>query len=863
MAITSVHFIFVSLLYQSLGSSQIITTAEQPICHYPKGSLVCKTWNYTNMDCANRRLECIPHFLEPSFIELLDLHNNFLSEIPDNAFSKLLNLLALNLSHNGISTLHNNSLTALHKLRHLDLSYNKLHAFMDSPYQDLALLLTLNLSENNLRSIKRNTFVGLENLQALDMSGNLITDIGASTFFHLKSLLRLYITFGTRLDGINVPFQELASLQQLNMAIQGNFSTSDCRTFEKLFTNLHTLEHLSINHQSHQSCEYDFCSLSSLQTLDVDAWTNLTDSCLQSVPLTSLRCSGSSCNVNMINDELRNLTELEMNNIMRIGEKAKNVLALSALDSPLYKLSLVLNMLTTLNSTIFKPWAKWNASLQVLELQFVSNVFCERARDQFDPQPCIIGSPFQWFPNLKILRMKGNQNKYSIVLTTDTFNGLPNLRELHIEFLNSNIFQSSALLAFGSSIYPSLEVLNLSNNQLNGYIEDEQICSISSLQMLDLSHNNLIGFNTSQSCTLPNLKMISLRNNTPTHYWFDANWNLTRLCDNTPNLQILDASHLKYDDLLRGNATCLNLLSFNLTHSYGKFYDNDNVPVITVPDLKHLYLQHVVRDPINSQLIGHVSKVMIFKAPKLQTLDLSFNEIIAIDEEEAAFLSSMPLTHLDLSSNEIYGAQDMFFNNMKYLNLSYTYVTATDAATCSPGPCAITHFNNLSNIEILSLRSTAMKFIPRSLLSKSDHPFLHTLEWSGTVVCDCNAQELQTWLLIDKIVYLKNYTNNFDKDTWNKPWNYCCLNSDVYLHPKDGFSLTAVPLDCNSMLWLYIFIGVVGTVLVLPTGFLSLRYCRRVIPVTTLSRRVENPDVLLTTRSASRFFSLVYNAVFN
>ena len=84
-------------MYHALVSSRNAATAEQSICHYPKGSLVFKTWNYTNMDCANRRLECI--FLEPSSIELLDLHNNFLFEVPLNAFSKVLNLLALDLSY--------------------------------------------------------------------------------------------------------------------------------------------------------------------------------------------------------------------------------------------------------------------------------------------------------------------------------------------------------------------------------------------------------------------------------------------------------------------------------------------------------------------------------------------------------------------------------------------------------------------------------------------------------------------------------------------------------------------------------------------------------------------------------------------
>ena len=250
--------------------------------------------------------------------------------------------------------------------------------------------------------------------------------------------------------------------------------------------------------------------------------------------------------------------------------------------------------------------------------------------------------------------------------------------------------------------------------------------------------------------------MLSLRNNSVALPYYLPTWNLTSLRDNTPNLQIFDASHLQYYDLLRGDATCPNLLSLNLTHSYGKKLANvDNKRKIIVPKLKFLYLQHFhihwISDP--DIFIRDISEVFIFKAPALQVLGMSFNQLSTINKKEAAFLSSMPLTHLDLSSNQIIHVQDIFLNNLKYLNLSYTYVTATD--DCSSAPCAVTHFKNLSNIEILSLRFTIrMDFIPRSILSQSDHPFLHTLEWTGSLVCDCNAQELQTWLLTDKRVCL-------------------------------------------------------------------------------------------------------------
>ena len=188
----------------------------------------------------------------------------------------------------------------------------------------------------------------------------------------------------------------------------------------------------------------------------------------------------------------------------------------------------------------------------------------------------------------------------------------------------------------------------------------------------------------------------------------------------------------------------------------------------------------------------------------------------------------MPLTHLDLSSNEIVEVLDVFLNEVKYLNLSNNDIEARDdpTETCFPPiTCSIgiTHFKNLSNLEVLSLRSMdRMDFIPKSLLSQSDHPLLHTIEWTGSVVCDCNAQALQTWLLTDKRVYLKQYTNNINQARHFDEWNYCCYSYNP--RPNRGFSLTAVPLDCTSSLWMYIFVGVVGSLLIFPPCVLSLRY---------------------------------------
>ena len=70
--------------------------------------------------------------------------------------------------------------------------------------------------------------------------------------------------------------------------------------------------------------------------------------------------------------------------------------ALQTLDSPLQKMAIDFYADLILNDTTLESFAKWNASLQVLELvSDFSEIF-------------IKNSPFKWFPNLLSLRIEGS-----------------------------------------------------------------------------------------------------------------------------------------------------------------------------------------------------------------------------------------------------------------------------------------------------------------------------------------------------------------------------------------------------------------------------------------------------------------------
>ena len=90
-------------------TEQVITEqlpTQQSPCTYPHGSIPCKVWNHTYLDCTFRELDCIPPLPHASSLRLLDLSNNKISHILDDALSNLCELQSLDLSRNDFSIFH-------------------------------------------------------------------------------------------------------------------------------------------------------------------------------------------------------------------------------------------------------------------------------------------------------------------------------------------------------------------------------------------------------------------------------------------------------------------------------------------------------------------------------------------------------------------------------------------------------------------------------------------------------------------------------------------------------------------------------------------------------------------------------------
>ena len=137
---------------------------------YLSGTVACKTYNTSKMDCSHRNLVDIP-VLDRNFTTMLDLSHNQLKEIHGAPFENLTILLNLNLNFNVISLLNSTAFKGLGSLQELHLSDNyPLHSLPQDIFSDLFKLVYLDLSGNGLYDTPRQTLATMFSLQYLSLS---------------------------------------------------------------------------------------------------------------------------------------------------------------------------------------------------------------------------------------------------------------------------------------------------------------------------------------------------------------------------------------------------------------------------------------------------------------------------------------------------------------------------------------------------------------------------------------------------------------------------------------------------------------------------------------------------------------------
>ncbi|XP_076335538.1 leucine-rich repeat, immunoglobulin-like domain and transmembrane domain-containing protein 2 [Tachypleus tridentatus] len=188
---------------------------------------LCK-WKHGKQtaECADAFLTTVPAGLN-SATQVLDLSGNVLHTLASRAFHsvRLVNLQKIFLARCGLTEISDDAFYRVSNLIEIDLSENNLSWV--PTLKDCSLLRRLQLSRNPIQHLLDNSFSSLSHLTTLEMSNCQIHTIGPSAFSGLKHLEYLRLD-GNRLSYLSgtvlQPFQTLYALD-----LHNNPWVCDCR----------------------------------------------------------------------------------------------------------------------------------------------------------------------------------------------------------------------------------------------------------------------------------------------------------------------------------------------------------------------------------------------------------------------------------------------------------------------------------------------------------------------------------------------------------------------------------------------------------------------------------------------------------
>nr|XP_012217885.1 PREDICTED: protein toll-like isoform X1 [Linepithema humile]XP_012217886.1 PREDICTED: protein toll-like isoform X1 [Linepithema humile] len=244
--------------------------------------------------------------------------------------------------------------------------------------------------------------------------------------------------------------------------------------------------------------------------------------------------------------------------------------------------------------------------------------------------------------NTKLARVYLNDNQRNLTLLDEFFSNLTKVK--HLELMNNGLITLPKDLFWGSS---SLEEIVLSNNYLQS-LPVEIFRDLSYLEILELDSNYLEALPDNIFKNTKKLKKLNLSNNritTISKNLFDNLFQLEQL--NMERNHLRTISDYNFYDLR-------NLKIVNLSHNYLTLSKWSHAFDIWIDnDIEKLYL---VNNSISEILYDWI------KMKKLQTLDLSYNNISTIKTEDLLFSSHnvlVNLTHNKIQNILLHDAEDI------------------------------------------------------------------------------------------------------------------------------------------------------------------------------------------------------------
>lgn len=501
---------FVSAMGQ-LPSQDILALLEfkKGIKHDPTG-YVLQSWNEESIDFNGCPSSWNGIMCNGGNVAAIVLDNLGLSADADlSMLSNLTRLVKLSLSNNHITAKLPNNIGDFKSLEYLDLSDNLFFSTLPPGIGNLGSLKNLSLSGNNFSGSIPDTFSGLRSIQSLDLSHNTLSGLLPPSLLRLTNLVSLNLSLNGFSKKIPKGFELLANLQVLDL--HGN----------KFDGNIDP-ELLLLTSASH---------------------VDLSDNLLVSSTSGQKFLPGMSETVKYLNLSHNQLTG------SLVGE-AQAFENLKALDLSNNQLSGEL------------PGFNFVYELEILKLG--NNMF-----SGFIPNDLLKGDALV----LTELDLSGNNLTGSVSMITST-----TLRSLN---LSSNALSGELPLLTGSCV-----LLDLSNNKFEGNLT--RMLKWGNIEILDLSQNQLTGYIPDVTAQFLRLNYLNISQNM-------LSGSLPKVITQFPKLAIFD-------------------LSFN------RLEGSVLTTLFTVPTLQEIHLQ-------GNLLLGSIDFSLPSNESNLQVLDISHNQL--------------------------------------------------------------------------------------------------------------------------------------------------------------------------------------------------------------------------------------------
>ena len=467
-------------------------------------------------------------------LRFLNLEKNLIRNI-SNVFNLLTSLQVLNLGENMIDQLPAGVFRSMTNLLHVNLYKNKIGQLQPGVFEN-AYLTKVNMSGNLLTDIDTQSFYDLEILEVVDLSDNQISTIKNGAFDripHLKTLhlqknkLTSYkgdiysgISNDTELEYLDLSDNEMAYLYPESFQFHPqlkwvSFAINRFSFFPTQFIkNLQQLEYLNLEKNQIKSLDdNDFANMSNLRRL------KLANNEIESISETAFQNSSQLQFIDISQNNIQELKSDLFNGILRLQLDASHN-NISSIPDRLFEKRKVFR----LESLDLSHNQFTEIPVNVLQNQYFSLETLKVSHNRIK----VIPSDANILVNVKQMDLSFNP------LTTDSINNVLNEPKT-VRDLN--------MAGTGISKVPVLETpflirLNLSHNNIK-LINDDILSKAKLLQSLDVSHNDLPNLSSGLATTWP--KLTSMRH--------------------------LDVSHNPITYIIRGDFKYLNSLeSLNIAH---------------------------------------------------------------------------------------------------------------------------------------------------------------------------------------------------------------------------------------------------------------------------------------------------------